>query len=102
MADNAIIAIKLGITMIPLKKSASSQTKSTFNAQPINTKNITKTLYPGKAFLPNKYLIFASPKKYHPIIVEKAKKNNDIAMNFSRSEERRVGKECRSRWSPYH
>ena len=25
-------------------------------------------------------------------------KNNDI----SRSEERRVGKECRSRWSPYH
>ena len=21
---------------------------------------------------------------------------------FSRSEERRVGKECRSRWSPYH
>ena len=23
-------------------------------------------------------------------------------MTFSRSEERRVGKECRSRWSPYH
>src|SRR5256885_2502229 len=23
-------------------------------------------------------------------------------MNLSRSEERRVGKECRSRWSPYH
>src|SRR5256885_11830293 len=22
--------------------------------------------------------------------------------NYSRSEERRVGKECRSRWSPYH
>ena len=22
--------------------------------------------------------------------------------NFQRSEERRVGKECRSRWSPYH
>ena len=22
--------------------------------------------------------------------------------SFSRSEERRVGKECRSRWSPYH
>ena len=21
---------------------------------------------------------------------------------FTRSEERRVGKECRSRWSPYH
>ena len=23
-------------------------------------------------------------------------------MEISRSEERRVGKECRSRWSPYH
>ena len=22
--------------------------------------------------------------------------------DFNRSEERRVGKECRSRWSPYH
>src|SRR3712207_7353675 len=25
-----------------------------------------------------------------------------IVNGFSRSEERRVGKECRSRWSPYH
>ena len=24
------------------------------------------------------------------------------ALSFARSEERRVGKECRSRWSPYH
>ena len=23
-------------------------------------------------------------------------------IDFTRSEERRVGKECRSRWSPYH
>ena len=23
-------------------------------------------------------------------------------VSFARSEERRVGKECRSRWSPYH
>ena len=27
--------------------------------------------------------------------------NNDSGMNSFRSEERRVGKECRSRWSPY-
>ena len=26
----------------------------------------------------------------------------DILPCFERSEERRVGKECRSRWSPYH
>ena len=27
---------------------------------------------------------------------------NDSYICFVRSEERRVGKECRSRWSPYH
>ena len=27
---------------------------------------------------------------------------NIVVMNVNRSEERRVGKECRSRWSPYH
>ena len=30
---------------------------------------------------------------------------NELAVasfNYVRSEERRVGKECRSRWSPYH
>ena len=29
-------------------------------------------------------------------------KKNEKARKPSRSEERRVGKECRSRWSPYH
>ena len=28
--------------------------------------------------------------------------SGDIATQDNRSEERRVGKECRSRWSPYH
>ena len=28
--------------------------------------------------------------------------NGEIAAALVRSEERRVGKECRSRWSPYH
>ena len=27
---------------------------------------------------------------------------DDSKQNYGRSEERRVGKECRSRWSPYH
>ena len=28
--------------------------------------------------------------------------NGSLQLNCRRSEERRVGKECRSRWSPYH
>src|SRR2546426_11514641 len=34
-------------------------------------------------------------RRFEPQEIEQAKKN-------TRSEERRVGKECRSRWSPYH
>ena len=36
--------------------------------------------------------------------IEYTLQNNDfwLFLNHRRSEERRVGKECRSRWSPYH
>ena len=33
---------------------------------------------------------------------EAKNKNNKVKESKTRSEERRVGKECRSRWSPYH
>ena len=36
------------------------------------------------------------------IVLEKVPAEQVCALVFSRSEERRVGKECRSRWSPYH
>ena len=39
-----IRAIRFGNTMIPLKKSASSQTRSSFRAEPRNTKPMTKIL----------------------------------------------------------
>ena len=43
-------------------------------------------------------------KKYHPDLnpddPHATEKMNEV--NAARSEERRVGKECRSRWSPYH
>ena len=35
-------------------------------------------------------------------VVEKSLKSRIAAMGLARSEERRVGKECRTRWSPYH
>ena len=34
--------------------------------------------------------------------VEELSKEQNTKAKLSRSEERRVGKECRSRWSPYH
>ena len=38
----------------------------------------------------------------HEEIVITDEKVTDVAAAKARSEERRVGKECRSRWSPYH
>ena len=42
-------------------------------------------------------------------MLKQAQKMQDVSLavdsylnNSARSEERRVGKECRSRWSPYH
>ena len=50
----------------------------------------------GRRLVRGKALIFWDPK--HP-----GKKLDAIDTDqITRSEERRVGKECRSRWSPYH
>ena len=38
----------------------------------------------------------------YEIAITRVKKSGLDACDFNRSEERRVGKECRSRWSPYH
>ena len=35
-------------------------------------------------------------------LINSLKKQNYPSNKYDRSEERRVGKECRSRWSPYH
>ena len=42
--------------------------------------------------------MIATREAYGKKLVEIGKNNNKL----TRSEERRVGKECRSRWSPYH
>ena len=42
--------------------------------------------------------IFREFKKY----VDEDRRKSRVEIESDRSEERRVGKECRSRWSPYH
>ena len=46
------------------------------------------------AFLTNDTIVFKQERKNWPIRL--------VKFFTTRSEERRVGKECRSRWSPYH
>ena len=38
----------------------------------------------------------------HKAIATGASQSDEETVQSARSEERRVGKECRSRWSPYH
>ena len=43
----------------------------------------------------------ANEEDYSSVSSE-SESDSDISQSDDRSEERRVGKECRSRWSPYH
>ena len=47
---------------------------------------------------------FIKIHNYNPIehVTSRIKSSESIVKKLKRSEERRVGKECRSRWSPYH
>ena len=56
----------------------------------------SKTQKPDKSICLPRYVIFASPTGSNSLV------NYDAMERLTRSEERRVGKECRSRWSPYH
>ena len=43
------------------------------------------------------------PKKVYRELKKTIEEGKELSMEIAdRSEERRVGKECRSRWSPYH
>ena len=44
----------------------------------------------------------AGYKDTHTLRNQACKLRRECADEITRSEERRVGKECRSRWSPYH
>ena len=46
--------------------------------------------------------IQVSPEVFAAVRDHTAKKGDVLGVARLRSEERRVGKECRSRWSPYH
>ena len=52
--------------------------------------------------VPQKYLDTISPSELVEWGLDRAKNHADVSRLKTRSEERRVGKECRSRWSPYH
>ena len=59
-----------------------------------NPGGLVRSVYEiGDELLPEGTMVYTLDKKQN---------RNDLKCDEKRSEERRVGKECRSRWSPYH
>jgi len=97
----------LGIGILfPLYKSESDRDRMMNSVAPVWDGNETWLVLGGGglfAVFPLAYAIIM-PALYAPIIIMLlALVFRGVAFEFRwRSEERRVGKECRSRWSPYH
>ena len=61
-----------------------------------------QTISPDKAGLAPEDARIVARKAIPPNVKDAGGWATDIQTSLLRSEERRVGKECRSRWSPYH
>ena len=84
----------------------------TWNAFTVAAVAPNPVIAPMIPYLPGQYLANARAGGvfYNPlfinnngrVIVDRSQFFSDFNVALTRSEERRVGKECRSRWSPYH
>src|SRR2546426_2136036 len=75
---------------LPISTASDSLRKETLSMQ--------ESLAVGFADTVDKYVA-----TFRNVLTETASIEDFVSMNpIKRSEERRVGKECRSRWSPYH
>ena len=63
-------------------------------------KALTGAIKERKHILGTKQVV--SSMKNSKLVVISQSVSTETAKKIERSEERRVGKECRSRWSPYH
>ena len=65
----------------------------------LNLDLVTSLSFPGVA---ENVLPASLSEKELTVVMPEAAQSGSLILNTKRSEERRVGKECRSRWSPYH
>ena len=65
----------------------------------ISTRGSARLIVSCSVFAATLILVYICSTLYHSLVRTRARHVFHI---LDRSEERRVGKECRSRWSPYH
>ena len=85
----------------PLEKDAAEVVANAMKdwAMELGATHFTHWFQPMTGATAEKHDAFISPTDEGKVIMEFSGKE---LIKRSRSEERRVGKECRSRWSPYH
>ena len=64
------------------------------------TLTLSAALIAGALLILSVILVFTT--RFFLVPTGPASLTQDLVFDYTRSEERRVGKECRSRWSPYH
>ena len=100
-----VASVLIGFTFMGMSASADNQTAATGN-NPIGTNQAgkeTKTETPATDTTTPIAPSTTVPSYDGTKVVDTPFYNNSRGTNSNlRSEERRVGKECRSRWSPYH
>ena len=72
-----------------------------FDYATVSKKNVLRGFHFNSKF-PQAKFVTVLKGKILDYVLDLRKKSKTFGKSFSRSEERRVGKECRSRWSPYH
>ena len=64
--------------------------------------NMVRTGESSREIMMESDRVFYFKKDFEETIITAAQNSGRYNAFLARSEERRVGKECRSRWSPYH
>ena len=81
------------------------QEANRFGSKAIETEHFLLGLLREDGHLTNRFLSFAFSAESVRVEIESRiifREKAVTSIDLPRSEERRVGKECRSRWSPYH
>src|SRR2546427_9497215 len=110
MTESYLVSV---ILFAPFVGAAVLATPWVSNRQPLRVRQLA-ALFSGVSFFASFYLLFAFDwqqggyrfqQKYvwsEQLGIQFYVGVDGIGVPMVRSEERRVGKECRSRWSPYH